>query len=91
MCGRERYATNETVPRYYFTVHDAGGAAVDDFGVELPDMASARNEAVAGARSMMSDSVRHGELDLAAYIEIEDFDRLHLGRVTFREAVSIRE
>ena len=40
---------------------------------------------------MMSDSVRHGELDLAAYIEIEDFDRLHLGRVTFREAVSIRE
>lgn len=40
---------------------------------------------------MMSDGVRHGELDLSAYIEIEDFERLHLGRVTFREAISVRE
>ena len=79
------------MPRYYFTVHDSGGTAVDDFGLELPDIASARNEAVAGARSMMSDGVRHGELDLSAYIEIEDFERLHLGRVTFREAISVRE
>jgi hypothetical protein len=79
------------MPRYYFMVHDGGGIAADDFGLELPDLASARNEAVAGARSIMSDGVRQGELDLAAYIEIEDLGRLSLGRVTFREVLSIRE
>lgn len=79
------------MPRYYFNFCGAGGVEVDDFGLELPDLASARNEAAAGALSIMCQGVRQSELDLAAYFEIEDSERMHLGRVTFREVLTIRE
>ena len=77
------------MPRYYFPIQNGDGSAPDDEGMELPDFEAAWIHAVAGARSMMSDSIRRGKLDLAAYIEIEDEARAVLERVTFREAVTI--
>ena len=77
--------------QFYFIVHDNDGPPVDDEGLELPDTASARDQAIAGARSIMSDGILRGQLNLAGYIDIEDADRAHVGRVTFRSAVSIRD
>lgn len=76
--------------RYYFIVHDIHGKADDDEGLELPDLASAQTQAIASARSMMCDSIRHGELDFTAFIQIEDEERESVQTLSFREAVSIR-
>ncbi len=38
---------------------------------------------------MMSDSVRRGELDFTAAIEIEDEQRAGVARLAFAEAVTI--
>lgn len=81
------------VPRYYFLVRDEWGEAPDDEGVELPDLDAAREYAIAGARSMMSDSVRRGILNLTASIDILDGDgdgevKLQL---VFKDAIEIRE
>ena len=39
---------------------------------------------------MMSDSIQRGEIELNAYIVIEDEKRTEVERVTFGEVVSIR-
>ena len=79
------------VPRYYFIVHDEDGDAPDSEGAELAGVEAAMLHAAAGARSMMSDSIKaRRALDLTAYIEIEDSDRARLTRLTFAEAIKIR-
>lgn len=78
------------MPRYYFSVHDADGEARDVEGVEFPNLDAAKIEAIKGGRSIMSDSVRRGELDLAAYIEILSQDQEVLCRVSFADLLSIR-
>jgi hypothetical protein len=77
------------MPRYFFVVHDGHGQSDDDDGLELLDLASARNEAIAGARSMMSDSIGRGTLDLTAYIVIENDRHTEVDCVRFRDVVSI--
>lgn len=79
------------VPRYYFTVHDNDGEAPDDEGAELPDVEAALLHAAKGARCMMSDRIKAGELDLTAFIDIENDRRVVVARLVYREAVSIRE
>lgn len=76
--------------RYFFVVHDAQGQSDDDDGLELVDLDSARNEAIAGARSIMSDSIGRGTLDLTAYIVIENDRHTEMECVRFRDVVSIR-
>lgn len=83
MCASQR------VPKFYFVVHDVAGVAADDDGAELADFEAACRHATAGARSIMSDGVRDGMLDLSGFIEIEDQDRVVLDRVNFRDALKI--
>ena len=91
MHNLSRHALCAAVPQYYFPIQNGEGAAPDYEGMHLPDFEAAWLHAVAGARSMMSDSIRRGKLDLAAYIEIEDEHRAVLERVTFKDAVTISE
>ena len=79
------------VARFYFVVHDAWGEAPDDEGAELPDVEAALLHAARGARCLMSESIRSGVLDFTAYIDIEDAYRARVARLTFAEAVKIRE
>lgn len=90
MHRRFRCAFSVTMARYFFVVHDAQGQSDDDDGLELVDLDSARNEAIAGARSIMSDSIGRGTLDLTAYIVIENDRHTEMECVRFRDVVSIR-
>ena len=79
------------MPRYYFVVHDGQGNAPDDEGAELADVEMALLHAAAGARSIMSDSILRGELDLGAFIDVQDDDRNALARLYFGEAVNVQD
>lgn len=79
------------MPRFYFTVRDQEGEALDDEGAELADVEAALIHAATGARCMMSDSIRHGRLDFAASIGIETEDRTEVARLRFGEAVKIND
>lgn len=77
------------MPRFYFTIHDEWGEAVDPEGAELSSVDAAVRQAVKGARSLMSDSVKKGKLDLSAFIEIEDQFHIGVSRLGFDEALTI--
>jgi len=79
------------VPRYYFVVHDGQGNAPDDEGAELADVETALLHAAAGARSIMRDSILRGDLDLGAFIDVQDDDRNALARLYFGEAVNVQD
>jgi hypothetical protein len=78
------------VPRYYFHVCDGGGFAEDEEGLELADSDAARLEALRGARSLMAEELRQGELNLASFIEVEGEGGEHLFTLTFDDAVEIK-
>ena len=78
------------MPHFYFVVHDQRGRAADDEGAQLADVGAALLHAAAGARSMMADSIRRGELDLEAFIDVEDESRQFVTRLRFGEAVNVR-
>ena len=60
------------MPRFFFNVQDAHGALRDREGRELCDVAAARMAALDGARSLISDDVREGKLDLNGRLEVTD-------------------
>lgn len=78
------------MPHFYFIVHDQWGEAADEEGAELPDFAGALLHAAAGARSMMSHSIQSGELDLSAFVDVQDVNRNFVTRLYFDEAVNVR-
>lgn len=77
------------MPRYYFHVHD-DKTVLDEEGTELADVAAARAEAVIGARDIMCDQLRRGQLNLAYWLEVEDDQGRHILTLPFRAAVEIR-
>jgi uncharacterized protein DUF6894 len=79
------------VPRFYFRVRDRWGEAPDGEGMELPDLEAARRHAIAGARSLMSDSVLAGVLDFGACVEVEDERGEVVMHITFRDSISMVE
>lgn len=61
----------------------------DEEGLELPDLAAATREALAGARSLICEQVLQGRLNLAYRIEVAGADGAVLAVVTFADAVRI--
>jgi hypothetical protein len=49
------------VPRYFFHVFN-DETSLDEEGIELPDLETARAHAIKGARSLMSDSLKRGRI-----------------------------
>ena len=60
------------MPLYYFHCRDAHDHASNTYGVDRPDLASARSVAIAGAIAMMADAV--SEDGLPVIVEIDDED-----------------
>jgi hypothetical protein len=60
------------MPRYYFHVVTPNERIEDTEGQELPNLESARLEAVESLRSIISAEVRHGVLGLDEWIEVTD-------------------
>ena len=78
------------MPRFYLHLHNSVGLVRDEEGLELADIEVARRHAVKTIRSILSDEVRHGRLDLRGVIEIAGEDQQVLGVVRFEEAVDLR-
>ena len=76
--------------RFYFHVYNGAGVTRDEEGLELPDLAAARKEALNGICSILSEEVRYGSLDLRGKIEIATADGELLSTVGFEEAIEIR-
>jgi hypothetical protein len=78
-----------TVPRFYLHIRSQDELIPDPEGTELPEIAAAVQEAVKGARSLLSADVLEGMLRLDASIEIHDSEDRHLATIRFDEVVEI--
>ena len=79
------------MPRYYF--HLINDMDVPDLeGLELPDLAAARAEAVEESRRMIGEMTKtDGRIVLHHRIDIEDEDGNVLDSVVFRDILNIEE
>ena len=78
------------MPRYFFHVRNGIGDAEDEEGRELPSVEAARRDAIKGVRSIISDEVKQGLIDLRGEITVTDEDGAALIRLGFEEAVELR-
>lgn len=62
----------------------------DDEGEDFADLRAARDKAVIGTRSILSEEVKTGSLDLRGAIEIADESGAIVAVVPFEEIVTIR-
>lgn len=78
------------MPLYYFHVMDGSGFARDMQGQDVADAEAARVIAIEGARSLMAEELRDGELNLASSIHVEDDAHQLVFALPFADAVTIR-
>jgi hypothetical protein len=78
------------MPRFFFHVCDGNGFTEDEEGRELLDEAEARFVALTGARDIMAEEMRAGQLDPASFIEVEDGEHRHLFTLLFSDAYTVR-
>ena len=79
------------VPTFYFHICDGLGFCEDTEGLDLPDADAARTKAVEGLRDVLAGEMRAGQLNLAAFIEVEDESRKHLFTLSARQVVNITD
>lgn len=77
------------MPRYYFHLY-SHDRIPDEEGVDLPDLAAARMEAVLSARELMAADVARGRLQLDQRIEVTDENSRIVLAVPFRDIIEIR-
>ena len=77
------------MPRFFLNIRNGLGFIPDDEGQELPSAEHARDEAVKGARSLLSAEVSEGRLDLRGRIEVTDGQGKITEVVQFRDVVHI--
>ena len=75
------------LPRFHFNVFD-GITSIDQDGTELPDIHSARQEALILAGAMIEDSAKRNELGEDWRLEVTDDAGLLLFRLDFTMAES---
>ena len=78
------------MPHFYLHIRDGGGYDEDPEGQELADLDAARVAAIDGVRSVLSEEMRQGQVDLNGAIEIADGDGNILLIVHFRDAVQLK-
>ncbi|NIJ20228.1 hypothetical protein FHS95_001920 [Sphingomonas naasensis] len=77
--------------RYFIHLYNGTGETRDEQGSEVADLAAAEMLAVDGVRSILSEEVRRGTLDLRGRAEIADQDGRVVQTVRFSETVRICE
>lgn len=78
------------MPKFFFNLRD-DVSVVDCEGKDLPDIATAREEAVRHARGMMSEDIKDGRLVLKDEIDIVDEKGDAVLTLPFRDAIEIEE
>lgn len=79
------------MPLYFFHVCNGDGFTRDEEGRELADEAEARFEALAGARDIMAEEIRSGQLNPDSFIEVEDGVHRHLFNLVFSDAYTVNK
>lgn len=74
------------MPRFFFHLYDRSGFVEDEEGVEVADLEAVRAMALKGARSIISNDVEQGRLDLDGRIEVFDASGALVLVLPFREA-----
>jgi len=64
-------------------------SCMDEEGMELPDLATARAKGIESARSIMSAEIRNGKLPLADVITIANEKGTPMATVSFRETLEM--
>ena len=77
------------MPHFYLHVCNGDGFVEDQQGQDLPDLEAARRKAVEGLRRIAATDLRSGQLNMAAFIEIEDAQHQLLETVPFDDAVEV--
>lgn len=77
------------MPRFHFDLYNGLGYLPDADGADADDLAHARRLAIEHIRSLLSDDVRNGRLDLRGRIDIADARRSVLLSVPFRDAIEL--
>jgi hypothetical protein len=76
------------MPTYFFNVRQNGSLIEDEEGIDLPDLDTAKTEAMGGAMDIVADRTRSGSpMGLDDTFEVTDEDGEVLLTVPFREAV----
>lgn len=78
------------MPRYFFHLYD-DIITHDEEGIELPSDAAARLVALRGARDIIASQVRHGYFVRSHWIDVADEEERILFKVTFRDAVDLKD
>ena len=78
------------MPRLYLHLRDGVDLCEDPDGGDYPSIADARDEAIQGAREIMSDHIKFGERMDHCVIEIVDEEGRVVLLVPFQEAFTAR-
>ena len=76
------------MPRFYFHLYN-DIVAMDDEGIELPDLETAKAAAIINIRDLLTEDVMKGRMPLQHRIEIADGDGAVMAVVPFRDAVTV--
>ena len=74
--------------RFYIDIRNGTGLTRDGEGQEFLDLAAAREQAVASIRSILSDELLQGKVDLRGQAEIRTGQGVVL-KLPFREALQL--
>ena len=77
--------------RFHFNIRNGSGETRDEEGRELADPQEAEALAVEGARSLLSEEVLAGDLDLRGCIEVTDDAGRVIFTVAFKDVLTLRE
>ncbi len=76
------------MPRFFFHVWDTNAFVPDPNGSDLPDLATAKREAVASARDILVDGRSRGEDRSRWILEVQDEQKKIVLKVPLNEAAS---
>jgi CRP-like cAMP-binding protein len=77
------------MPRFFLHLYNGLGFTPDEEGVDYEDSSEARLAAITSARSILSEEVKAGKLNLDAKIDVTDAGGKVATTVHFREVISI--
>jgi hypothetical protein len=73
--------------RFYFHLRSADELAQDDEGLELPDLAAAREQAIASAREIVADAIKAGKTKTLRHFVIADENGREILTVPLKDVV----
>jgi hypothetical protein len=76
--------------RYFFDIQNGHGFVADEEGLELDSLDAARAEALTSIRSILSDEIGRGLVDLTGELRVRDAHGVRVLALPFTEAVDVR-